>query len=157
MKLKVITLPEKNAASCNNSTSEPAPNMRKQLFSSHSTDQNQAMFNNIYFPPDNISVSAGPGLSPSENDISGQTDWIPNRKIKNLHRIWFKTCSKEMLGLWKKEDMEGEFQMPVVHLVQRNVKERTADTPLILVNFFWGLRIIINLHSFIFHHQKYIL
>ena len=45
------------------------------------------------------------------------------------------------VGIVKKKDIEGELgrissQMPVVHLVQRNVKERTADTPLILVNLF---------------------
>ena len=42
------------------------------------------------------------------------------------------------VGIVKKKDREGELgrirsQMPVV---QRNVKERTADTSLILVNFF---------------------
>ena len=41
----------------------------------------------------------------------------------------------------KKKDAEGELgmicaQMPVVHVVQRNIKARIADTPLILVNFF---------------------
>ena len=45
------------------------------------------------------------------------------------------------VGIAKMKDVDGELgrissQMPVVHLVQRNVKERTADTPLILVNFF---------------------
>ena len=64
------------------------------------------------------------------------------------------------VGSVKKEDMEGELgsirsQMPVVPVVQRNVKERTADTSLILVNIFWGLRMIKNLHSFIFHLQMY--
>ena len=45
------------------------------------------------------------------------------------------------VGIAKMKDVDGELgrissQMPVVHLVQRNVKERTADTPLILVYFF---------------------
>ena len=40
-----------------------------------------------------------------------------------------------------KKDVEKELgrmcpQMPVVHVVQSNLKERIADTPLILVNFF---------------------
>ena len=44
------------------------------------------------------------------------------------------------VGSVKKKDVEGELgrigaQMPVVHVVQRNVKARIADTPLILVNF----------------------
>ena len=45
------------------------------------------------------------------------------------------------VGIVKKKDREGELgrirsQIPVVPVVQRNVKERTADTSLILVNFF---------------------
>jgi len=45
------------------------------------------------------------------------------------------------VGSVKKKGVEGDLrrisaQMPVVHVVQRNVKERKADTPLILVNFF---------------------
>ena len=66
-----------------------------------------------------------------------------------------------MLEVWKRRVWRETYirrisaQMPVVHVVQRNVKERTADTPLILVNFFWGLRMLTNLHSFIFHHQWY--
>ena len=45
------------------------------------------------------------------------------------------------VGNVKKKDAEGELgrisaQMSVVHVVQRNVKARIADTPLILVNFF---------------------
>ena len=44
------------------------------------------------------------------------------------------------VGSVKKKDVEGELgrisaQMPVVHVVQRNVKARIADTPLILLNF----------------------
>ena len=43
------------------------------------------------------------------------------------------------VGSVKKKDVEGELgristQMPVVHVVERNVKARIADTPLILVN-----------------------
>ena len=46
-----------------------------------------------------------------------------------------------IVGIVKKKDMEGELgrissQIPVVHVVRRNVKEGTVDTPLILVNFF---------------------
>jgi len=64
------------------------------------------------------------------------------------------------VGSLKKKDVEGELrrisaQMPVVHVVQRNVNKRIADIPLILVNFFSGLGMLTNLHSFIFHHQKY--
>ena len=44
----------------------------KQLISSHSADQNQAMLYNIYFPPENISV-AGLSIFPSGNNTSGQT------------------------------------------------------------------------------------
>jgi len=45
------------------------------------------------------------------------------------------------VGSVKKKDVEGELErisakMPMVHVVQRNVKERIAGTPLILVNFF---------------------
>ena len=45
------------------------------------------------------------------------------------------------VGIVKKKDMEGELgrirsQIPVVHMVQMNVKERSTDTPHILVNFF---------------------
>jgi len=41
----------------------------------------------------------------------------------------------------KNKDVEGELgrnsaQMPVVHVVQRNLRERIEGTPLILVNFF---------------------
>ena len=48
------------------------------------------------------------------------------------------------VGIVEKKDKEGESesissQMPVVHVVQRNVKERTADILLILVNSFEGL------------------
>ena len=44
------------------------------------------------------------------------------------------------VGSMEKNDVEGELerisaQMPVVHVVQRNVKARIADTPLILLNF----------------------
>ena len=44
------------------------------------------------------------------------------------------------VGSVKKNDVEGESetisaQMPVVHVVQRNVKVRIADTLLILLNF----------------------
>jgi len=43
------------------------------------------------------------------------------------------------VGSVKKKDVGEDLrrisaQMPVVHLVQRNVKERTADTPLILLD-----------------------
>ena len=45
------------------------------------------------------------------------------------------------VGIMKKKNMEVELgrirsQMPVVPVVQRNVKERTEDTSLILVNLF---------------------
>ena len=60
------------------------------------------MLNNIYFPPDNISV-AGPFfyLVSSENGISGQTHTLDTqqKKKQNLHWILSKTCSKEMLEL----------------------------------------------------------
>ena len=44
------------------------------------------------------------------------------------------------VGSVRKKDVEGELgrisaQMPVVHVVQRNVKARIADIPLILLNF----------------------
>ena len=44
------------------------------------------------------------------------------------------------VGNVKKKDVDGELgrfsaQMPVVHVVQRNVKARIADTPLIPLNF----------------------
>ena len=45
------------------------------------------------------------------------------------------------IGSVKKKDVEGELgwisaQTPLVAVAQRNVKERIADTPLILVKFF---------------------
>ena len=45
------------------------------------------------------------------------------------------------VGSVKKKDVEGELgrisaKMPVVHIVQRNVKERIVDTPLIPMDFF---------------------
>ena len=45
------------------------------------------------------------------------------------------------VGNVKKKDVEGELgwinpQMPLAHVIQRNVKETIADTPLSLVNFF---------------------
>ena len=44
------------------------------------------------------------------------------------------------VGSVKKKDVEGELgrigaQMPVVYVVQRNVKARIVDIPLILLNF----------------------
>ena len=59
------------------------------------------------------------------------------------------------VGSVKKKDVEGELgrisaQMPVVHVVQRNVKARIADTPLILLNL-----MLKNQCSFVFHCQKY--
>ena len=44
------------------------------------------------------------------------------------------------VGNVKKKDVGGELgrisaQMPMVHVVQRNVKARITDTPLILLNF----------------------
>ena len=99
------------------------------------------MLNNIHFPPDNISV-AGPGLLPSENDISGQTHTLDTQqKNKKSTQDLVSNMQQGNVGIVKKKDMGGELgkissQMPVIHVVQRNVKERTADTPLILVNFF---------------------
>ena len=48
------------------------PTSGKQLISSFSADQNQAMLYNIHLLPDNISV-VGPSVLPSGNHISGQT------------------------------------------------------------------------------------
>ena len=64
------------------------------------------------------------------------------------------------VGSMKKKDVERELgwistQMPVVHVVQRDVKARIADTPLIFVNFFCKLRMLKKLHILIFHHEKY--
>ena len=64
------------------------------------------------------------------------------------------------VGNVKKKGAEGELgmicvQMPVVHVVQRNIKARIADTPLILVNFFLRAQNAKNLHILIIHHQKY--
>ena len=59
----------------------------KQLISSYSADQNQAMHYNIHFPSGNISV-AGPSVLPSGNNTSGQTYTLDTwQKNKNLHRI----------------------------------------------------------------------
>ena len=60
----------------------------------------------------------------------------------------------------KKKNAEGELgmicaQMSVLHVVQRNIKARIADTPLILVNFFLRAQNAKNLHILITHHQKY--
>ena len=62
------------------------------------------------------------------------THWIPNTQHVGLNH------AARNVGSVKKKDVEGELgriseQTLVVHVVQRNVKARTADTPLILVNF----------------------
>ena len=62
------------------------------------------------------------------------------QKNKNLHRTLVENMQQGNVGIVKK-DVEKELgrirpQMPVVHVVQSNVKERKADTPLILVDFF---------------------
>ena len=62
------------------------PTSGKQLISSHSADQNQEMLYDIHFPPENISV-AGPSVLPSGNNTSGQTQLIPNIKMKHLYRM----------------------------------------------------------------------
>ena len=59
---------------------------------------------------------------------------------KNLHRTLVENMQQGNVEIVKK-DVEKELgrmspQMPVVHVVQSNLKERIADTPLILVNFF---------------------
>ena len=48
---------------------------------------------------------------------------------------------QENVGSVRKKDVEGELrwicaQMPLVYVVSRNVKERIADTPLVLVSFY---------------------
>ena len=70
-----------------------------------------------------------------------QTHWILTRKIKNLHRMLVQNMQQENVGSVKKKDVEGELgcisaQMLLVYVVSKNVKERIADSPLILVNFF---------------------
>jgi len=99
------------------------PTSGKQLISSHSGDKNQAMLHNIHFPPENISV-AGPSVLPSGNNSSGQIQTLDTQQGN--------------VGSVKKKDVEGELgristQTPVVHVVQRNVKERITDT---VVDFF---------------------
>ena len=71
----------------------------------------------------------------------GRHTGYPTEKSKIYTGFGLKHAARKCWDCEKKEDLEGELgrissQMPVVHLVQRNVKERTADTPLILVNFF---------------------
>ena len=99
----------------------------KQLIRSYSADQNQAMLYNIHLS-DNISV-VGPSVLPSGNHISGQTYTLDSHQ-KNKK-------STQNVGSVKKKDVEGELgwssaQMLLVYVVQRNVKERIADSPLIL-------------------------
>ena len=67
---------ERNAASqtdhgINLPLAQP-PISEKQLISSHTADQNQAMLYNIHFLPENISV-AGLSVFPSGHNTSGQT------------------------------------------------------------------------------------
>jgi hypothetical protein len=68
----------------------------KQLISSHSADQNQAMLYDVHFPLENISV-AGPSVLSSWNYTSGQTHTLDiqqkNKKstgIGSVHKcLWF--------------------------------------------------------------------
>ena len=87
---------------------------------------------------------AGPSVLPSGNDTSGQahTGWIPKKNVKkSTQDVGLKHAARNV-GIVRKKDVEGELEriserMPVVHVAQRNVKERIADTPLIPVNFFF--------------------
>ena len=117
------------------------PTSGKQLISSHSADQNQEMLYDIHFPPGNISV-AGPSALPSGNNTSGHTHTLDTQQ-KNKKSTQEASLKRSARKCWKCEKggcvgriRKGQCKMPVVHVVQRNVKERIADTPLILVNFF---------------------
>ena len=74
LKLKFIRLKKYSFMniSCNNFTSGQPSIWEKQLVSSHSADQNQAMLYNIHVPPDNISV-AGPSVFPREYYLRADT------------------------------------------------------------------------------------
>ena len=78
--------------------------------------------------------------------------WTPNRKIKNLCRTLSQNVLQRNAGSVRLKDVqEGSERicekMSVLHVIQRNVKEKTEDTLLIPVKCFLRLRMLINLHS----------
>ena len=78
-----------------------APTSGKQPISSYSVDQNQAMFYNIHFPPDSMSV-AGPSILPSGNDTSRQTHTsdTQQKNKKSTQDVGLKRAAKKC---WKCE------------------------------------------------------
>ena len=106
---------------------------------SHPADQNQAMLYKIHFLPENISVAELSVFS-SGNDTSGKTYTLDTQQ-KNKKSTQDVSLNHAARKCWKceKEGCRGRIRkdqctMPVVHVVERNVKARIADTPLILVN-----------------------
>ena len=70
-RLKFITLKESSFTGISLPVAQP-PTSGKQLISSYSADQNQAMLYNIHCSSDNISI-AGSSVLPSGNNTSEQT------------------------------------------------------------------------------------
>ena len=83
----------------------------KQLISSYSTDQNQAMLYTIHLLPDNISV-VGPSVFPSGNHISGQTYTLEThqKNKKSTQDVGLKHAARKC---WKceKEGWGGRIRM----------------------------------------------
>jgi len=83
LKLKFITLKENTASQTYHAITLPVaqpPTSGKQLISSHSADQNQAMLYNIHFPLENISV-AEPSVLPSGLRAKTHTGYPTEKKI----------------------------------------------------------------------------
>ena len=87
------------------------PTSGKQLISSYSADQNQAMLYNIPLLPDNISV-VGPSALPSENHISGQTYTldIHQKNKKSTQDVGLKHAARQC-GKCEKEGCGGRIRI----------------------------------------------
>ena len=87
------------------------PTLGKQLISSYSADQNQAMLYNIHLLPDNISV-VGPSVLPSESHISGQIYTLDThqKNKKSTQDVGLKHAARKC---WKceKEGWGGRIRM----------------------------------------------
>ena len=125
------------------------PTSGKQLISFDSANQNPELLYNIHFPLDDNPV-AGPSLLPSGSHNSGQTQTL-NTQQKNKNSMKNIVPKRAVKKCWKceMEDCAERIcaQMPVLHVIQRNVKGKTEDTLLIPVKCFLRLRMLINLHS----------